>query len=308
MINREENFLKIISKTLSNSGFLGDDCAYLPEYNLAVSSDTLVQDVHFNLDTITPEVLGKKSLLVNISDILSSGAKPEYCTVSLSGPLNNDFIKCFYTGINTVCKEFDIVVIGGDLTGGDKISVSITILGNTKDRSISSRSNAKPGYTVFLAGEHGSSAEGLKFLTNKYKKTEHLPYKEDVGDYFIKAHLEPKLYPKISEAASLCAHPYAMMDTSDGLYDALKKISEASNVGFYIEFNKIPKKINDFNTVLFGGEDYGLLICLENSDFEKIKNDLCGKNTAIIGKVTKETRILIDNKEVLEDLRFGHFK
>lgn len=264
--------------------------------------------MHFTLDTITPKALGKKSLLVNISDILASGAKPEYCTISLSGRFNDTFIKNFYKGIENVCKEYDIRVIGGDLTGGEKITISITILGNSKNKNISSRKNAKPGYIVLLAGIHGSSAEGLKLLSGSSYCTERPFVREDIENHFIKAHLEPKLYPKISAAAAKCKYPYAMMDTSDGLYDALKKISEASKVGFDIEFDKIPKKINDFNTVLFGGEDYGLLICLENSDYERLKEDLHAKNTAIIGKVIKETKILIDKGEISEDLRFEHFE
>ncbi len=333
-MNREETFLNIISKTLTNSSFLGDDCAYLKEYNLAVSTDTLVQDVHFKYGveagTISSYELGKKALLVNISDIVASGAKPEYLTVSLSGNLDKDFIEGFYKGADEICKEYDLKIIGGDLTGGNKISVSVTIFGSTKGRNISSRSGAKDDYIVLLAGEHGSSAVGLKILSDRIDKPpskrllqknihgERLPYKEDVRKAFIKAHIEPKLFPEISKTvATKCKKEYAMMDTSDGLYDAMKKISESSNVGFRINYDKIPKKncvledgttVPDFNTVLFGGEDFGLLICISREDFEAAKDELISFGAVEIGTTAADKKILIDNKEINEDLRFEHFK
>ncbi len=319
-MNREETFLNIISKTLTNSSFLGDDCAYLKEYNLAVSTDTLVQDVHFKYGAeagaISSLELGKKALLVNISDILASGAKPEYLTVSLSGNLDKDFIEGFYKGADEICKEYDLKIIGGDLTGGDKISVSVTIFGSTKGRNVSSRSGAKNDYIVLLAGEHGSSAVGLSVLNTV--NSDLFLAKETFKKAFIKAHIEPKLFPEISKTvATKCKKEYAMMDTSDGLYDAIKKISESSNVGFRINYDKIPKKncvledgtiVPDFNTVLFGGEDFGLLICISREDFEAAKDELVSFGAVKIGTTAADKKILIDNKEINEDLRFEHFK
>lgn len=299
-MKKETLFLNIISKTLDNSRFLGDDCAYLPEFNLTISTDALIEGIHFDLKTITPYQLGKKALLVNISDILASGACPKYLTISLSGKLNENFIQDFYTGANEICKNYNLEIIGGDLTGGDKIGISITIFGNTKNRKISSRKNAKPGYVVLLAGHHGSSATGFKILNNILSLAEN-------KEYFIKNHLEPELYSDISKIVSAnCKHPYAMMDTSDGIYDALKKISESSNTGFSIEFDKILKKTANFEDVMFGGEDYGLLICLDNEDYKRILPLLEGKNINKIGKVT-ENKILVDGKEITKDLSYEHF-
>lgn len=300
-MKKEARFLQIISNALKDSSYLGDDCAHLPEYNLVVSSDSLVEDVHFDLNTVSAYSLGKKSLLVNISDILSSGAVPKYITVSLSGKLNEDFIKDFYKGADEICQKYGLKIIGGDLTGGDKITAAITVLGDTKNRNISSRKNAKPGYIVLLAGYHGSSTAGFKILNGTFE------YSGENREYFIKSHTEPELYPEISKiVAENCKQPYAMMDTSDGLYDGMKKISEASCTGFSIEFNKILRKTDNFNDVLFGGEDYGLLICLEKSDFENISPLLNSKNIAVIGKVT-DNKILVDGRELTEDLSYEHF-
>ena len=136
-MNKEFEFLNIISSTLSNSNYLGDDCAYLDEYKLAISSDSLIEDVHFSRHYMTPFEIAQKALLVNISDILASGAIPKYATINLSGKLNNDFISDFYKGINELANIYNLKIIGGDLTKSDKITISITIFGDYKNRQIS---------------------------------------------------------------------------------------------------------------------------------------------------------------------------
>ena len=97
-MNKEFEFLKIINNIIPNK-YLGNDCAYLDEYNLAVSSDSLIEDVHFSCYFMTPYEIAQKELLVNISYILASGAEPKYFSINLSGNLNNEFIKEFYEGI-----------------------------------------------------------------------------------------------------------------------------------------------------------------------------------------------------------------
>ena len=293
-MNKENNFLKIISETISDNSYIGDDCAYLKELNLLISHDTLVEGVHFKLDYYTPYEIGKKAALVNISDILAGGGVPKYMTVSLSGKLDEAFIKSFYEGLNSACEKFNVKIIGGDLTGGEKIAVSICIIGEGL-KNISARKNAISGDCVYLAGYHGSSAKGLCMLLEGQKNKE---------NEFIKAHLEPRLYPEISSfIAQNTKKPYVMMDTSDGLYDAMARVSMASDVGFEIEFEKIPKKINDKNLVLFGGEDFGLFICLKAED-KILANNL---GLSLIGKVTNTKKIIMDNVEIKEDKSFQHF-
>ena len=293
-MNKENLFLKIINETISDNSYLGNDCAYLKDLNLLISHDALIEDVHFKTSYFSPCELAKKALLVNISDILAGGGVPRYITVSLSGNLNEAFIKEFYKGLNETALEYGVKIIGGDLTGGDKIVVSISIIG-IGNKNISSRKNAASGDLVYLVGNHGSSAMGLKML---------LKGKKDKKNEFIKAHIEPELYPKIANRISDSArYPYVMMDTSDGLYDAMQKVSIASSVGFNIEFDKIPKKIEDRNLVLFGGEDFGLFICLKPEDKE-IADVL---ELQQIGLVTEDKKILIDGDEIKEDKSFEHF-
>ncbi len=289
-MNKEFEFLNIISKTLSDNSFLGNDCAYLDEYKIAISKDLLVEDVHFSTSFMTPSEIARKSLLVNISDILASGAKPTYALVGLSGKLNNKFIEEFYKSLNETSKEFNIKIIGGDLTKSEKIVVSITVLGDYKDRKISSRYNAKNGYIVAAKGEFGSSAQGLNDLMNKKE------------NYFTNFHKSPTLYPKLSEQIAKNAEfPYVMMDSSDGLLDCLNQISKKSNVKIEINFNQIPAKINDKNLILNGGEDYSLVVCMDKRDFIKFPN------LTEIGFCSVGEGVFVDN-EKMDFKGYKHFE
>lgn len=258
---KEKEFINIIKNTLG-SEHIGDDCAYLRDLGIVVSQDSLVEDVHFKREFITPFRLGYKSVMVNISDICASGAKPVYLTISLSLPndIDADFVKEFYQGAKSACNPHTldevVRIVGGDITSADKIYISVCAIGDAKGRNISSRKNAKEGYKVVVSGLHGSSGAGLKLLLED--KTE--PQK------FVKAHLEPQAQVEFGNQAGLnIKSPYAMMDTSDGLMDALSTIANESGVLLEIDFDKIPhdKDLEQFNTwqdmVLFGGEDYGLV-------------------------------------------------
>lgn len=293
----EKEFIKLIKSTL-NSGYIGDDCAYLEDLGIVISQDSLVEDVHFLRDKITPYSLGKKTAAVNISDICASGAEPAYMTVSLSVPSDTPkaFIKEFYEGLNSVYKPLKIV--GGDLTKADKIYISAAIIGKTKGRNISSRKNAKIGQKVVISGFHGSSATGLILLKNGKAKPENL----------IKAHLEPEPQIKFSKQISTTQKtPYAMIDTSDGLMDGLSRIAEDSGVLLDIDFNKIPveKEVKEFENweerVLFGGEDYGLIATIDKPE----------AGMTVIGEVKKGAGVLIKGRlysaEDVENRSFKHF-
>ena len=288
---KEKEFIQIIKSTL-NSEYIGDDCAYLKSLGIVITQDSLVENVHFKMDYMTPYQLGYKSVMVNISDICASGAKPEYLTISLSLPkhIDKDFIKNFYEGAKEACQ--DVEIVGGDLTGSDKIFVSVTAIGSTKGRKISSRSNAKEGYKVIVSGEHGNSAKGLELLLNG--KTE--------PDKFINAHIMPVAQREFSkQIASNADYDYAMMDTSDGLADALMQIAKASGVTISVDTSKIPHDPSvDMETVLYGGEDYGLVAVVPDSG-----------NFTCIGEVTSgKTGIIIDGifYSDIDDKLYKHFE
>lgn len=287
---KELEFLNIISNNLCSPNFLGDDCAYLQDLKIVISQDSLVEDVHFTLSTTSASELGYKSVAVNVSDICASGAKPLYLTIGLSGKLTDDFVTKFYQGVNEAEKAFNVKVVGGDLTRGDKIFISVAIIGSSKDRNIASRKNARDGYIIGICGFSGSSARGLISLQK--------------NESFLKeAHLKPRIqYKAGKEAGENTKFQYAMMDSSDGLFDALKKIAVASNVEMHIEYDKIPREIDDKNLVLFGGEDFSLIIAANEKDFKNLKS------FTKIGIVKSGTaKVLIDGETVEEKGLYDHF-
>ncbi|MBR6723437.1 thiamine-phosphate kinase [bacterium] len=268
-----------------NSNYIGDDCAYLPDLGIVVTQDSLVEGVHFSLDYMTPYQLGYKSVMVNLSDIASSGANPKYLTIALSLPSNIDenFIDEFYKGAQQACGG-EIKIVGGDITGADKVYVSVSAIGATEYRKIASRKNAKVGYKVVVAGLHGSSAAGLRQLLAG----------NNAENNFTKAHLEPMAQVEFGKNIGKNIQvDYAMMDTSDGLMDALSTIANESAVLLEVYFDKIPYDYHLVNfediqdLVLFGGEDYGI-VAVVPKDLE------CGG--VEIGEVKKGLGV---------DLRFG---
>lgn len=312
---KELEFLEIIKNTLSKSSYLGDDCAYLKDLGFVITQDSMVEDIHFLKRFSTPYQLGYKAIMINLSDIFAAGAIPKYVTISLSLPkeTNNEFVKEFYQACEDLSNEFGFEVIGGDITGAEKIFISICAIGITKGRKISSRSKAKIGDYVIVTGVHGSSAAGLWLLENNLETYPDL----------IKSHLMPVAQKNLSEEISTKIKvDYAMMDTSDGLLDALFKLAQSSNVLISAEFDKIPydKSIEDVakvanvdfkDWVLYGGEDFQIVACVDKETLVKLNTDY-----KIIGQVSEKKQDHFveinfgDNIQKISNLEktFNHFK
>lgn len=294
---REKELISTIKQTL-NSKYIGDDCAYLKDLGIVITQDSLVEDIHFKLEYTDAYKLGYKSAMVNISDICASGAEPAYMTVALSIPKNIDniFVENFYKGLKDASKGIEIV--GGDITGSDKLFISVTVIGKAAGRKISSRSNAQIGQAIIVSGEHGNSAEGLK----KLLKNEPCPEK------FLNAHLMPEAERKLSRLiAENIKEPYAMMDTSDGLADALSQIANSSGVKLCVSYDKIPHdECVDKETVLFGGEDYKLTATVPKSILPFLDG------VSVIGTVEKGLGVELDGVlftgNDIDEKIFNHFK
>jgi len=294
---KEQEFINTIKRVL-DSKYIGDDCAYLRDLGIVISQDNLVENVHFSFEFTDPYKLGYKSAMVNISDIAASGAEPKYLTVGLSLPssIENDFVEEFYRGLKAACA--DVEVVGGDITGGENVFVSITAVGVVNGRRISSRSYAKPGYKIIVSGVHGSSAAGFRQLQQG-----------ELNGKFVESHLLPKAQVEFSKyIAENLNYNYAMMDTSDGLMDALFQIANASGVLLSVDFNKIPydkklEKFEDYKDLIFyGGEDYQLVAC--------IPEDFNVPNSFEIGKVKVGNGVEIDGIKItnIDEKFFNHFK
>lgn len=319
---KELEFLNIIKNTLSKNSHIGDDCAYLKDLGIVITQDSLVEDIHFSLDFSSPFQVAYKAIIVNLSDIYAAGAIPKYITISLSLPksVDKNFITEFYKACEELSNEFDFEIIGGDITGSDsKFFISICAIGLTHERKISSRKQAKVGDYVITTGVHGSSAAGLFLLREKEKGKRE---KNGKNAHLINSHLMPTISKDFSiDISTKVDRDYAMMDTSDGLIDALFKIAQSSHVAIAVNFDKIPydKEIEkiaesagiDFKEwIFYGGEDYQLIACIDKENLEKLKSPY-----TIIGKVkTKEEDHFIEinfqnNIQNIYDLEktFNHF-
>ncbi len=298
---KEKEFISEI-KNILNSDFIGDDCAYLKDLGIVITQDSLVEDVHFKRAYSTPYQLGFKSVMVNLSDVAASGAVAKYLTISLSLPtdIENDFVENFYEGAKEACKA-NVDIVGGDITGGDKIYISVCALGSAKERNISSRKNAQIGQKVIVSGVHGSSAAGLKQLLSGERNTK-----------LIKSHLEPIAQIEFGEYISKNVKgKYAMMDTSDGLADALSTIANESGVLLDIDFSKIPydKSLECFanwrEMVLFGGEDYQIVATVpQNID---IGYEIGVVKEGLGLNMNYSDKSIFYSKEDVENRVFNHF-
>ena len=304
----EINLIKKIKNTLK-SQYIGDDCAYLKDLGIVISQDSLVEDIHFNKHMMSPYQIGYKSVMVNLSDIAASGAKPAYLTVALSLPkeIEDEAVVEFYEGAKSALKGLDVEIVGGDITGSDKLYISISVIGKTLNRKISSRSHAKIGHKIITSGVHGSSAAGLRILQNNLEPDKDL----------IKAHLMPVAQIDFAKQISeQIQEDYAMMDTSDGLFDALFKIGSASECTMSVDFERIlyDPKIKEYfsdykDLILFGGEDYQIVATVPVELLPSLKDYI------IIGEVLPKEDCVIklnteNNVEKFNDLSnkcFNHF-
>ena len=243
---------------------IGDDAAIIrpsPGMVSLVTTDLLLEGVHFNLDFTDPYRLGKKAVAVNLSDMAACGGTPTAFLVSLAIPAQTEmaFVRALYQGMLEQAQEFKVSLIGGDTSRGERLLISITLLGEAKEGEVVYRAGAKKGDHVFVTGTLGDAALGLSQL--KKGKREGLA---------ITRHLAP--IPRVREGREIARQGLAtaMIDISDGLLADLGHICEASRVGAEVQLSLLPlseeyrKEVAGYNAdtyllVLTGGEDYELL-------------------------------------------------
>jgi len=294
---------------------IGDDSAVLnfSGKKLFLTKDILVEDIHFKLSFNPPYYLGRKSLAVNLSDLAAMGAKPSYALLGLclSHKIDEGWIGEFLKGFKSMCEEFDVHLIGGDISSSKKVFISVTLIG--QGDKIIERKGAKPGDIIFVSGFLGNASYGLNLLKKGIKLGENRKF-----DFFIKAFLDPKPKVKLGERLKAKDVASSMIDISDGLSVDLFNLCEASNVGAVIYQNKLPvsnhllsEKIKEkYNFVLHGGEDYELLFTVPAFKFKEI-SDFKEKVT-LIGYITERDKgikiIDFKGKETfLEKKGYEHF-
>lgn len=307
---------KIIEKFFTKNNIkaykgIGDDAALFKkdDNNLwAISTDTLNENVHFIRNT-DPYKIGWKAMAVNVSDILAMGASPMFALLAISMPKpNNDWLKQFSKGLFECCKEFNVELIGGDTSRGP-LSINVTVLGDVNKNSVLLRSNAKIEDDIWVTGDLGLAALGLKIIKKKIEAPTVITKKS------IQALEKPKLNQfTIDKIKSFCN---AAIDISDGFVADLSHILKASKVGASVHLKDIPinkwiKKTGQENLALYGGDDYQTILTASKKMRSKIEKLIHKDNLHLsrVGIITKDKKLLIsDNgKEIKLKKGFTHFE
>ncbi|MBI4924663.1 MAG: thiamine-phosphate kinase [Bdellovibrio sp.] len=285
---------------------IGDDCAVINQkdgHSLLVTTDLLIENVHFLKNNIHPKDLGYKSLAVNLSDIAAMGGTPQFAFLSVAMPtkLDTRWIADFCSGFYELANTENVFLLGGDTTKSKSdIMISAVILGKAKTTHIKKRSDAKLGDIICVTDFLGDSAAGLKVILNKYEKNKN-------ALRLIKKHYRPK--PHLREGQWLAQHSsvHAMMDISDGIDSDIRRIMKMSHCGAEMTIENIPisptlkhfcktHALDPISYALAGGEDYCLLFTAKPSSYQKLNQDFeakCHHSLYKVGKIVNAKADLI---------------
>ncbi len=283
---------------------IGDDAAVLDFTNkkTVVTTDLLIEGVHFDLSYMPLKHLGYKSVMVNLSDVYAMNATATQITVSIA--VSNRFpleaLEELYAGIATACKAFGVDLVGGDTTSSKTgLMISITALGEVDKDKITYRSGAKPNDLLVVSGDLGGAYMGLQVLEREKEVFKVNPNSQpdlEPYSYIVERQLKPEARKDIvALLQQLDVQPTSMIDISDGLSSEILHLCKNSNVGCNLFEDKIPLdptvissceefKVDSTMIALSGGEDYELLFTVDQSAFLKLKGN---PNLSIIGHMTQ---------------------
>lgn len=286
---------------------IGDDAAVVKctDKNLVVSTDMLVEGVHFNLAYTPLKHLGYKAVVVNLSDIAAMNAIPTQITVSVA--VSNRFpveaLEELYAGIQTACNYYKVDLVGGDTTSSSAgLIISVTVIGFSNSEKLVYRNGAKPNDLLVVTGDVGGAYMGLQVLERENEVFKVNPNNQpDLSMYtcIVERQLKPEARMDVIELLEkLNVKPTSMIDISDGLSSEIIHICKQSKTGVDLFENKIPldpqviSTCEEFNIdsttiALSGGEDYELLMTIAQKDYDKIKGN---PNLTVIGYMTEPNK------------------
>ena len=285
---------------------VGDDAAVMDFKNkrTVVSTDLLIEGVHFDLSYVPLKHLGYKSVVVNVSDIYAMNATATQITVSIA--VSNRFpleaLEELYAGIRLACEHYKVDLVGGDTTSSTRgLIISVTAIGEAEASDLVYRNGAQPNDLVVLTGDIGGAYMGLQILEREKAVFQVNPNSQpdiEMYSYILERQLKPEARKDIPPLLKqLGVKPTAMMDVSDGLSSELLHICKQSGVGCRLYEDKIPldpqviSTCEEFNLdsttiALSGGEDYELLFTIAQADYDKIKGN---PNFTVIGYITDKS-------------------
>jgi thiamine-monophosphate kinase len=279
----------------------GDDAAIVGDQ--AITNDMLVEDVDFTRD-VSLQLIARKSLAVNLSDLAAMGAKPQYALVAIGAPEWVDTAALLEEFANAA-RAHRIEIIGGDLSRAEKLVISITAIGEAKQPLM--RSGARAGDRLYVSRPLGGSAAGLELLKRGDENVSYI--QREFIDAAIRRHLDPE--PEVELGMKLVGIATSCIDVSDGLSTDVHHLCDASGVGAAIDRERIPifpglleSGLNVRELVLNGGEEFALLFTSALRESELSAK--VGRPVYAIGRITKESGVLLDGQP-LEPRGFDHF-
>lgn len=282
---------------------VGDDAAVIDHFGrqTVITTDLLVEGIHFDLGYTPLKHLGYKSVIVNLSDIYAMNATPTQVVVSIgiSNKFSVEALDEFYDGVYAACEHYQVDLVGGDTTSSQKgFIISITAIGEVAPDSYVKRDGAKPNDLICVSGDLGGAFLGLTLLEREKKIFAETGAQPDLENqaYIVGRLLKPEARKDVIEYfAKHDIVPTSMMDISDGLSSELMHICKQSNTGCVIYEDKLPLneeskafayklELDPTACALSGGEDYELLFTISQADYEKIN---ANNGLSIIGYITE---------------------
>jgi thiamine-monophosphate kinase len=301
-------FLKNLPETIIG---IGDDCAVIPwkeDASLLVTTDMLIEDIHFLRAKISPRDLGYKSLAVNLSDIAAMGGTPESAYLSLGIPHDVDveWLDEFYAGLRELTEAESVYLLGGDTTKSPAhIVINITVLGKVNPRLIKYRSSAKQGDIICVTDFVGDSGGGLRYLVEEITR-------DDDAAYLLQRHHRPRAQLAEGSWLALQEGVHAMMDISDGIDSDLHRIMERSQCGAEVHIEHLPISKQLYNAskrfgwhvtevAVAGGEDYCLLTTIAPEYYSTISEEFKKKFNRPLSNIG----LIVDKESELQYTEYG---
>lgn len=277
---------------------IGDDAAVIEGprgVNWLLTTDLFAEGVHFERGWADWETLGKKALLINISDIVAMGGIPWFYFVSIACPkdVSGQDLLSLDRGMKSVAGHYDMILAGGDTAvSSNGLSISLTVVGDADKDSVIYRSGARPGDGIFVSGKLGGSNAGLKALQEGNNKKR--------NSKFIKRHLLPEPRLKLASWLARNKNATSMIDISDGLIADLNHIADESNIGYMLSASKVPlfEGVNSFEEAITSGEEYELLFTMNKKQKENIFSQISkidfGCKVTEVGEIVEIGRSVVD--------------
>ncbi len=316
-------FLEAFSLRPSPAG-PGDDAALLPstKHQQVLTTDAVVEGVHFSRQTFRLADVGHKALAVNLSDVAAMGAKPTWalCALQLPRDVSDKDLRALSSGMAALAAAHGVSLIGGNVTKAQQLSVTVTLAGEVPlGRRAMTRSGARPGHRVYVSGPLGSASAGLEVLSRaKPQPASAGPVKvEPQWDALVLAQRTPA--PHVRWGLEAARFASAGIDVSDGLVQDLGHVCEASGVGMALETGALPvlealllwcaSEKHVHRHALTGGEDYVLAVTVPPSRARAFEERLSavGQGAFPIGVVTRTRGLTVDGRELRGPLGYQHF-